>query len=427
MNPRIPCITLLLFTLALGACDVTSNPESEESDDVRITNDESELSQRLALRDDTVAVDTTDSGSPDDVLHKGRKNKDFNLSLVAEIDAPSAEGIEVQATMVSILGNSPRAAASYNLRGSGYAGAVDVIQLPSGNSGRLRIRSGVEFSDADANAVYVNSNRAWVAHASDNPGLVEEGDYAAVRQFAFNGFNISEESLNGVSLPGFAATRVTEYDNRMYVVSGSNAGLSVYNLDLSERLDYLEIDDARWVDVNDRWVVVLSGGSQGTIRKYSRQSLELQASYSFPGAGTPGAKNTVEIVGDLALIAAGDEGAHFMNLVNGEIIDTIPVPDAEELGLSPDVVTTNAVSADGEYVFISNGEAGVYVARADESLNDFEGENGEELDVGMVGQLQFDDLQSANHVSYRHNYLIVAAGLGGVKAVRLDREEEDDE
>jgi len=37
----------------------------------------------------------------------------------------------------------------------------------------------------------------------------------------------------------------------------------------------------------------------------------------------------------------------------------------------------------------------------------------------MLGQLRFDDLESANHVEFENGFLFVAAGLGGVKVVEV--------
>lgn len=42
----------------------------------------------------------------------------------------------------------------------------------------------------------------------------------------------------------------------------------------------------------------------------------------------------------------------------------------------------------------------------------------------MVGKLKFDELESVNHVTFRANTLIVAAGPGGVKVVRIERNKE---
>jgi len=108
-----------------------------------------------------------------------------------------------------------------------------------------------------------------------------------------------------------------------------------------------------------------------------------------------------------------------IDLNTGELIANIPIPDPSKLGLSPSVVESNAASADEEYIFIANGEAGVYVAVASKNLNEYV--TGDPLTVELLGSLTFDELQSANHVSYRDQRLVVAAGLGGVKVVNLQK------
>jgi hypothetical protein len=87
-------------------------------------------------------------------------------------------------------------------------------------------------------------------------------------------------------------------------------------------------------------------------------------------------------------------------------------------GLDPSVVVTNAVAADRDLVFISNGEAGVYVAQSPKPLNKFDEE--EPIELRLLGRLGFQDLQSANHIEYKRNVLFVAAGRGGLKIVKVN-------
>ena len=81
------------------------------------------------------------------------------------------------------------------------------------------------------------------------------------------------------------------------------------------------------------------------------------------------------------------------------------------------MVVTNAVAVDGDLMFISNGEAGVYVATSELDFEDHDCD--ESPEITMLGQLQFGDLESVNHVEYENDYLFVAAGLGGVKVVEV--------
>ena len=81
-----------------------------------------------------------------------------------------------------------------------------------------------------------------------------------------------------------------------------------------------------------------------------------------------------------------------------------------EQGHAPDFST--------KLLFISNGEAGVYLS---EAVDEFKATASEEpQDITLLGKLRFDDLQSVNHVAYEGDTLFVAAGLGGLKIVKVD-------
>jgi hypothetical protein len=106
-----------------------------------------------------------------------------------------------------------------------------------------------------------------------------------------------------------------------------------------------------------------------------------------------------------------------LSLATGNVLGHVPLPDPADLGLDPSVVVTNSVSAEGNLLFISNGEAGVYVAQSDIP---FEQDWGETLHaITVLGKLRFNALQSVNHVAYKDGVLFVASGLGGLKVVRL--------
>ncbi len=69
-------------------------------------------------------------------------------------------------------------------------------------------------------------------------------------------------------------------------------------------------------------------------------------------------------------------------------------------------------------MFISNGEAGVYVAAGAAEFASTPCDAPQIITV--LGHLRFDDLTSVNHVDYENNRLLIAAGLGGLKIVRVD-------
>jgi hypothetical protein len=145
--------------------------------------------------------------------------------------------------------------------------------------------------------------------------------------------------------------------------------------------------------------------------------MNLLSQIGFPGADVPESKSTVEILGGKAFIAAGREGVQIICLDTNENIGSVARPDPSALGLDPSVVVTNAVTADRDLLFISNGEAGIYVAQGSE---DFSQSGCGQQEITPLGRLGFDELQSANHVDFKDPWLVVAAGLGGVKIVKVE-------
>ena len=142
--------------------------------------------------------------------------------------------------------------------------------------------------------------------------------------------------------------------------------------------------------------------------------MNLLNTFPFTGANVAESKTTVDVAGGKAFIAAGPDGVQIMCLSDGQTIGSVARPNPADLGLDPAVVVTNSVTVDGDLMFISNGEAGVYVAQGSASFND---NNCNPQSITVLGKLRFDNLQSANHVAYESGYLYVAAGLGGVKIV----------
>jgi hypothetical protein len=129
----------------------------------------------------------------------------------------------------------------------------------------------------------------------------------------------------------------------------------------------------------------------------------------LPDFGSAYHKATVEIVGgQYAALALSQAGWSIISLRTGEEIfsSANPVPSNPSL-----VTTSNSVSADGNLLFIANGNFGFQV---------FELKNGNASDITRIGFAPFDALKvgnefySANHVAFRGNHLFVASGVGGV-------------
>ena len=118
-----------------------------------------------------------------------------------------------------------------------------------------------------------------------------------------------------------------------------------------------------------------------------------------------------------AVLALGDGGTQIVCLDNGDVIEQIDPPTVDDL--DPSVTVTNAASTDSKTLYMSNGEAGVYIAWTQDK---FDSRDCDVTNLQMIGQFRFDDLQSVNHIKVDGEYLFVAGGLGGLKILRISED-----
>ncbi len=417
---------LALLALVSGCYDQPAGPIVESDGRVFVTNDEAALASRVHYVEEAIPVDAPPSTPAGAAAAPARAASVISLTLVAEVDAPELNGDTLQATSVSRRTQNAMLV-SYNVRGDTFLGGVDYVinwfgRYPS-------ILSSATFNDSDVSAVALEGSDIYAAQATNASGFATS---AAIERLRMGFLGISVQSGARFDLTSFAATSVAVIGDEVWVTTG-DAG-DVYALDRTDlatvRGSYT-LDDARWVthDEDGSRVVVVQG-TPGRISTFSDGSftggsLTLLNTFSFNGATVPESKSTVDVAGGKAFIAAGEEGVQVMCLDDGTIVGNVPRPDPAALGLDSAVVVTNAVTVDGDLMFISNGEAGVYIASGDQPWADTACTDPQT--ITLLGQLRFDDLQSANHVDYRNGYLFVAAGLGGVKVVEVNVAGDDDD
>lgn len=426
-----------LIAVALAACsdgdgggvaldpvvlDPVADAPNESNARIDITNDQASLDARVRNVDVDVPVDGDESvaGAGASMASKPgammAKVSSVTLTLTQEILPPTVNGETVQATSISqAKGNV--AVVSYNMRGEPYLGAIDWITHLNGSQPLLS--SGATFKDADVNAVTADDKYVYTAVATGAPEFAYP---AVVERLRVVDSRMRLDANARAPLVSYAATSVLAVGDTVYATSGNAGGAyALAERDLAPVGEF-PLHDARWVawdKKGDR--IVVAQGTPGQISVFAEGdfpggSLNLLSTFPFPGADVPESKSTVEIAGGKAFIAAGEQGVQIVCLDTGELIGGVPRPDPASLGLDPSVVVTNAVTVDRDLMFISNGEAGVYVARA---TSRFDKSDCAPQDIAVEGKLQFAALQSANHVSFRGDYLFVAAGLGGVKVVRV--------
>ena len=314
--------------------------------------------------------------------------------------------------VIVVKGN--KAIVSYNMRGAQYFGGIDVIDIS--NKSAPVLKSQALFQTADINSVSFDNGYVYAATATGDTGFPYPAVFEVIQ---LQGNNLVLNGATRLALTSFAGTGAVVSGNYAYATCGDNGGFSKLNVNTLTFTASVNLHDARWVDVAGGKIVVVQG-TPGKISVFNETTLNPLGTFSFGGANRPESKSTVEVVGGKAFIAAGDSGVKILSASTGLLVGSVGRPNPDSLGLGDSVVVTNAVSVDGDLLYISNGEAGVYVAQGSQSFSNTGSEVQQQ--ITMLGRLRFNPpLQSVNHVTYKNQYLIIAAGLGGLKIVELQQ------
>ena len=411
-----------LVALVHLSCSDASGPGDQANGRISITNNAGALAARVTYLDDSIPLDSLGVGYPSAPFSApavGRSaaasQASFNLSLKAEVAPPSIAGQVLQATSVSIVGNL--AVVSYNMVGNPYLGAVDVIDITNKNNPVLT--SSALFQNTDVSAVTTSGLNVFLAEATGDAGFASPAVFEVVRLV---GNQLVLTGNSRVALSSFAATSVAS-GTRVYATSGDGGSLFMIDPTLFTITNSIALHDARWVAVGGGKVAVVQG-TPGTLAVYNESNMSLVGSWPFAGANVAESKSQAQLVGGKAFIAAGDSGVQVLSASTGTKVGAVPRPNPDSLGLSPSVVVTNALTIDQDLMFISNGEAGVYLAQGSQAFSATGSET--QQTITMRGKLRFGNLQSVNHVAYsaggpgNPGLLIVAAGLGGLKIVQVN-------
>lgn len=407
------------------SCSDASGPGNQANDRISITNNPGVLASRVTYLNDVIPIDSVGVGYPSapggapfgsaTVNRSAAASQAVSMSLKAEVSPPLLGGQMLQATSVSIVGNL--AVVSYNMVGNPYLGAVDVIDITNRNQPVLR--SEALFQNTDVSAVTTSGTNVYLAEATGDTGFTAPAVFEVVQLV---GNQLVLTGNKRVGLTSFAGTSVAA-GTRVYATSGDGGSLFMIDPTSFAVTSSIPLHDARWVAVGGGQVAVVQG-TPGILSVYNESNMSVVGSWPFAGADIAESKSQAVLVGGKAFIAAGDSGVQILNAATGAKLGAVPRPNPDSLGLSPSVVVTNSVTIDQDLMFISNGEAGVYLAQGSQAFSATGA--GTLPTTTMRGKLRFGNLQSVNHVAYsaggpgNPGVLIVAAGLGGLKILQVN-------
>ncbi|RMF10240.1 MAG: hypothetical protein D6762_01940 [Candidatus Neomarinimicrobiota bacterium] len=384
---------------------------------VILENNESVLLERIDYKHEVIPLDTVFTGAS---RGQAAVIDTIILTLVAEVQPPIYNGDTLQATDVKLKGK--HAYVSYNYQGEVFLGGVDVFDIRTPDQPRLT--SSVLFTDTDVNGVTRKGNDLYLASATENP---DYSSPAILQKIQLQNDQLTD-NITTLDIGSFAATDVDLAGNYIYVTSGADGGMiSIVDKSTFTVFDTYPVEDARGVDADGGDVGVVAG-TPARLVVLDGNLGSVIGDYTLTGATIPFSKSTIKIRKKKALLGVGDGGMQAICIQDGSLIAQIDQPLLSDL--PPEKTVTNSVSADKRLLFMADGEAGVYVAATNSNLNS---NNCSFDNLHMVGKFRFGTGQSANHVEFNNNVLFVASGLGGLKILTVefnndhpDHDDEDD-
>jgi len=319
------------------------------------------------------------------------------LEILAQVDSPVVNGVMLQATDVSWVGD--RVYAAYNVRGETFAGALQIIDV-----------SNPETPSVLAEAVYPHTDLARVVVVGDTilAAAADAFEGATFEWFSLDGETVE---IGGYDVLGsFSATYVNVDGNNAYVSFGdAQGGARIYDIGGGgDPVELRDVDslDARWVGEERDNSVLVVAGTPGRLERHVGARLgpaTALESAVVPGANI-GAPTWALRDGRLLYLSADEAGLLIYDLDNLSLSGTLHT-DGNANGLD--------MATDRRLAFLANGDKGLGMA-------DIQNTSAPEM-LATIDVL--DDSGSANAVSIAGHCIALADGLGGVKIIRYEREQ----
>jgi hypothetical protein len=401
-------ITILLIGNSCNKKDDQSADNSSAttgSKNMLINNNLNVLNKRISLTENEPQYVFRDKATGTGKGSKAAMASSVTIQLIARLLPPEYKGEVLQASHVRIADHY--AYVTYNTQGPRYLGGVDIVDISSPDSPSLI--SSVLFINQETNkGKDVSSVDVKFAPSAENNTLLwitgadETSDSAFAEKYELNPSNQFEsgKSVN-YSLKGFTGTDVRFYNDKVYVTSGIGGGLTVLD-DQMKEVSFLNLENARSVDVNNDFEIAL-GGNPGHLYNPGVWDKEIG------GATDPGAKSIIRLYNKYALVALGEEGLKCFDLSSGTapaLSSALPRPAVPEDEPALDYVTNGVSVSDNGWVYIANGAGGLDIAKVDPDGQ-----------LTWMGNVNLG--ASVNFVEANADYVFVARGALGLKILKV--------
>ncbi|MFQ5638299.1 MAG: hypothetical protein ACE5IR_09945 [bacterium] len=374
----------------ISACgNQVINPADQSR--IEINNDEKKLNNRVKYFDDE-AIHLYSLDLSTNLDHVAKKHG-FAIKLRAEVEPPEVNGFVVHASHVTL--DNRRAYVSYSTVNTDYRGGVEIFDILRLN--RPRILSQALFLDTDVSIAARFEGKLYLGGATDSHHSSNFRSPACLEVITLRNSVLTDESQRA-DLPSFNANDIACFDSTIFVTSGTTDGaLSLFDLHSLNLSEQIKIPGAKAVAAHKNYIVVMEGTGTN-LHLFNRSD---RSFFKTIPIGCPNffqSKAEIEIVENRVFLSAGECGVKVVDLNKETIESGIPAPEGGQ---------TNAVSVDGDLMFMANGKNGLVMAKIKRS--GFE----------ILGRAKFAG--STNFVLARDNHVFVANGRGGLKILEIVR------
>ena len=402
MKKIFPLSLLLLIIFAVSCSSPDSNDISEQEQNVILNN--SNLANRLK-EGNLGVISIKEAPEVNPVGAKGTYFKtstddiasNIPLVLIAEISAPVYEGTTLRATHVTI--NGDYAYVSYNVEGSKYLGAVDVINISDPTNPIIELEAILPNTDVSAVSYY--NNTLYIAGASNSIESDDSNPAVLIKMELQN--ELPTDNISLINMPSYVATDVIANSTGIYGVSGDDGDLAKYDLNSNELLKSVQLADLRALGTYKNKIIVLSG-TEG-VHVYDANNLNETNSFTT-SQDILESKRTIDFYDNYVLVAEGKKGLGVYNIDSGNNSATINLPTITDTNIDINEVVTNAVTVESDHIFMANGAAGLAVHDLKDGISN----------ISKTGTLDIDG--STNYVKSEDGYIFVASGNGGFKIIK---------
>lgn len=386
----------------ITSCSDETTVFQDEQSNVSIQDNQDFLNQSISFENAGVLDISSEE------LLSGKSSKDgdplagdYPLSLIAQIAPPSFSGGEnLTATHVNIVDDI--AYVSYNTVESDYVGAIDAIDVSDPYSPKITSR--LYYSNADINAIAYDSGYIYIVGGVDSEKSVRATTNSFVAKIPSSNGNINIDG--GITYgfqEGFIGTDIAINGNNIYITSGKDGVLAVYDKNNVELLNEMPLADLRSVTIAENNIAVLDA-SKGVSIFDANFSLikEIAISSDFGIAS----KRTLDFSNDKIFVSEGSKGAGIYNATTGAFIEYISILISPDGSDASDNVT-NAVAVNENVILMANGGAGL-------SLSEESSES-----TSPVGIIDLDG--SINFVASKGDYIFAASGTAGLQIIKMNK------